>query len=113
MGQSLLHAAVAAIGHHGVDPGQEEVVGNEALESCIPRQAGRRLIDRAAHSIPARCLRQFRRGEQRSKHHGNGRIWQKAYLAGSVKPLSLRLGYGFAKITSNLLLAKRLPAQSQ
>ena len=32
---------------------------------------------------------------------------RKAYLAGSVKPLSLRLGYGFGKVTSNLLLAKR------
>jgi hypothetical protein len=38
---------------------------------------------------------------------------RKAYLAGGVKPLSLRLGYGFGKVTSNLLLAKRLPAQSQ
>ena len=28
---------------------------------CIPRQAGRRLIDRAAHSISARRLRQSRR----------------------------------------------------
>jgi len=38
---------------------------------------------------------------------------RQAYLTGSVKPLSLRLGYGFGKVTSNLLLAKRLPAQSQ
>jgi hypothetical protein len=35
---------------------------------------------------------------------------RKAYLAGGVKPLSLRLGYGFGKVTSNLLLAQRLPA---
>jgi len=33
---------------------------------------------------------------------------RKAYLAGGVKPLSLRLGYGFGKVTSNLLLAKRV-----
>ena len=33
---------------------------------------------------------------------------RKAYLAGTVKPLSLRLGYGFGKVTSNLLLAKRV-----
>lgn len=33
---------------------------------------------------------------------------RKAYLAGGVKPLSLRLGYGFGKVTSNLLLAKRI-----
>jgi hypothetical protein len=38
---------------------------------------------------------------------------QKAYLTGSARPLSLRLGYGFGKVTSNLLLAKRLPVQSQ
>ena len=36
---------------------------------------------------------------------------RSAYVAGGVKPLSLRLGYGFGKVTSNLLLAKRLPAQ--
>lgn len=36
---------------------------------------------------------------------------RKAYVAGGVKPLSLRLGYGFGKVTSNLLLAKRLTAQ--
>ena len=36
---------------------------------------------------------------------------RKAYLAGGVKPLTLRLGYGFGKVTSNLLLAKRLPQQ--
>ena len=35
---------------------------------------------------------------------------RKAYLAGGVKPLSLRLGYGFGKVTSNLLLAKRITA---
>jgi hypothetical protein len=33
---------------------------------------------------------------------------RKAYLAGDVKPLSLRLGYGFGKVTSNLLLARRV-----
>jgi hypothetical protein len=38
---------------------------------------------------------------------------RKAYLAGGVKPLSLRLGYGFGKVTSNLLLARRIPAQSK
>jgi len=38
---------------------------------------------------------------------------RKAYLAEGVKPLSLRLGYGFGKVTSNLLLAQRLPAQTQ
>jgi len=35
---------------------------------------------------------------------------RKAYLAGGVKPLPMRLGYGFGKVTSNLLLAQRLPA---
>lgn len=38
---------------------------------------------------------------------------RKAYLAGGVKPLTLRLGYGFGKVTSNLLLAQRLPAQAK
>ena len=38
---------------------------------------------------------------------------RKAYLAEGVKPLSLRLGYGFGKVTSNLLLAKRVPVQGQ
>jgi len=38
---------------------------------------------------------------------------RKAYVVGEVKPLSLRLGYGFGKVTSNLLLAKRTPAVSQ
>jgi hypothetical protein len=38
---------------------------------------------------------------------------RKAYLAGGVKPLTLRLGYGFGKVTSNLLLAKRVPTASQ
>jgi hypothetical protein len=33
---------------------------------------------------------------------------RKAYLSGTVKPLSIRLGYGFGKVTSNLLLAKRV-----
>lgn len=33
---------------------------------------------------------------------------RKAYQAGTVRPLSLRLGYGFGKVTSNLLLAKRV-----
>ena len=32
---------------------------------------------------------------------------RKAYLAGDVKPLPMRLGYGFGKVTSNLLLARR------
>lgn len=35
---------------------------------------------------------------------------RKAYLAGGVKPLTLRLGYGFGKVTSNLLLAKKIGA---
>jgi hypothetical protein len=38
---------------------------------------------------------------------------RQAYLADGVKPLSMRLGYGFGKVASNLLLAKRLPAQNQ
>jgi hypothetical protein len=33
---------------------------------------------------------------------------RQAYVTGTVKPLSLRLGYGFGKVTSNLLLAKRV-----
>jgi hypothetical protein len=33
---------------------------------------------------------------------------RKAYLEGNVKPLTMRLGYGFGKVTSNLLLAKRV-----
>jgi hypothetical protein len=33
---------------------------------------------------------------------------RKAYLTAVVKPLSLRLGYGFGKVTSNLLLARRV-----
>jgi hypothetical protein len=33
---------------------------------------------------------------------------RKAYLKETVKPLTLRLGYGFGKVTSNLLLAKRV-----
>jgi len=33
---------------------------------------------------------------------------RKAYQAGGVKPLSLHVGYGFSRIASNLLLAKRL-----
>ena len=33
---------------------------------------------------------------------------RKAYLAGNIRPLTLRLGYGFGKVTSNLLLAKRV-----
>jgi hypothetical protein len=32
---------------------------------------------------------------------------RKAYQTSKVKPLSLRLGYGFGKVTSNLLLAKK------
>ena len=38
---------------------------------------------------------------------------RKAYLAGGVKPLTLRLGYGFGKVTSNLLLAKRVAPANQ
>jgi hypothetical protein len=38
---------------------------------------------------------------------------RKAYLAGGVKPLTLRLGYGFGKVTSNLLLAKRVTPANQ
>lgn len=33
---------------------------------------------------------------------------RKAYHTGTVRPLSLRLGYGFGKVTSNLLLARRV-----
>ena len=33
---------------------------------------------------------------------------RQAYLAEKVKPLTLRLGYGFGKVTSNLLLATRV-----
>ena len=33
---------------------------------------------------------------------------RNAYLKEKVKPLTLRLGYGFGKVTSNLLLAKRM-----
>ena len=32
---------------------------------------------------------------------------RKAYESGEAKPLSLRLGYGYSRITSNLLLAQR------
>lgn len=32
---------------------------------------------------------------------------RKAYASGSAKPLSLHLGYGYSRITSNLLLARR------
>lgn len=32
---------------------------------------------------------------------------RKAYESGNAKPLSLRIGYGYSKIASNLLLAKR------
>jgi hypothetical protein len=35
---------------------------------------------------------------------------RKAYQAGGAKPLSMHMGYGFRRITSNLLLAKRLDA---
>jgi len=35
---------------------------------------------------------------------------RKAYLTKEVKPLSLRLGYGFGKVASNLLLARRVHA---
>jgi hypothetical protein len=33
---------------------------------------------------------------------------RQAYLTRAVKPLTMRLGYGFGKVASNLLLAKRL-----
>lgn len=33
---------------------------------------------------------------------------RKAYQAGTARPLSMHIGYGFQKITSNLLLAKRI-----
>jgi len=33
---------------------------------------------------------------------------RKAYQAGGAKPLSMHMGYGFRRITSNLLLARRL-----
>ncbi len=36
---------------------------------------------------------------------------RKAYLNGGVKPLTMRIGYGFGKVTSNLLLATRKPAK--
>ncbi len=39
VGQRLLDAAVAAVGHHGVDVGQQDVVGDEALEAHVGRQA--------------------------------------------------------------------------
>jgi len=54
-----------------------------------------------------------------TKPYGESFAWleqpdlRQAYLAGGVKPLSMRLGYGFGKVASNLLLAKRLPAQNQ
>ena len=35
---------------------------------------------------------------------------RKAYQTEKIKPLTLRLGYGFGKVTSNLLLAKRVSA---
>jgi hypothetical protein len=35
---------------------------------------------------------------------------RKAYLTGTVKPLTIRLGYGFGKVDSNLLVAKRVHA---
>jgi hypothetical protein len=35
---------------------------------------------------------------------------RKAYGESAVKPLPLRLGYGFSKIASNLLLARRRPS---
>ena len=38
---------------------------------------------------------------------------RKAYLAGGVKHLTLRLGYGFGKVTSKLLLAKKVPTANQ
>jgi len=34
---------------------------------------------------------------------------RKAYLTGKVKPLPMRLGYGFGKVASNILLARRAP----
>ena len=38
---------------------------------------------------------------------------RKAYQAGGAKPLSMHMGYGFRKITSNLLLARRRDAAPQ
>jgi hypothetical protein len=38
---------------------------------------------------------------------------RKAYLAGGVKPLTMRIGYGFGRVASNLLLARRLPVKGQ
>jgi hypothetical protein len=37
---------------------------------------------------------------------------RKAYESTGVKPLSLRLGYGYSKVASNLLLAKRVKAST-
>ena len=39
VGQRLLHAAVAPVGDHDVDVGQQEVVGDEALQAHVRRQA--------------------------------------------------------------------------
>ena len=39
VGQRLLHPAVAAVGDHDVDVGQQEVVGDEALQAHVRRQA--------------------------------------------------------------------------
>jgi hypothetical protein len=38
---------------------------------------------------------------------------RKAYEAGGAKPLTLRLGYGYSKVASNLLLARRLTADGR
>ena len=52
-----------------------------------------------------------------TKPYGESFAWleqpdlRQAYLAGGVKPLTMRLGYGFGKVASNLLLARRLTAQ--
>lgn len=38
---------------------------------------------------------------------------RKAYESGGAKPLGFHIGYGFSRVPSNLLLAKRKPAGSQ
>jgi hypothetical protein len=38
---------------------------------------------------------------------------RKAYQAGGTKPLTLRIGYGYRKVASNLLLAKRADTAAQ
>ena len=39
VGQRLLHAAVAPVGHHDVDVGEQEIVRDEALQAHVRRQA--------------------------------------------------------------------------